>query len=369
MSTLLLYDQFTTDLAAGSVNGTSAEPGPGTRVVSDSGSKLSISSSKLTASGSTATNNPRYSPTSSSQARAAGMALRATLNFTNVNSFGFGFHTTNSDFDNVIPGMITGGATDAYMRSGGGATLALPFRSVLVTATQYVVSVLLRSTGAFLIINDLLEWVDNTGTQSPLFPGLASRGAAWAGTADDFRLVQLDAPWTADSTIATSLTASPASGATGTMTANAFVEFTWTAATGATLELDVRRTDANNRWCVRCSQAGSTIKLIEINAGVETERASAAQTWNNGTAYRILVACDGNTIRNYVSNTAKNNYASASFNNTATGIAVAGFTTGANLIAWPRSMTITEDAAGQPAMARWKGSILPTGARRIGRGW
>jgi hypothetical protein len=338
-ATYLLYDQFTTDLAAGSVNGTSAEPGPGTRVVSDSGSKLSISSSKLTASGSTASNNPRFA-LSGSQARAAGMALRAILNMSNVNSFGFGFNTANSDFDNVIPGLITGGATDAYMRTGGGASIGLPFRSVLSTATNYTVSVLLRSTGAFLIINDVLEWVDNTGTQSPLFPGLASRGAAWAGTVDDFRLIQLDAPWTTDAGIATSISASPASGATGTMTADAFVEFTWTAATGATLELDVRRTDANNRWCVRCSQAGSTIKLIEINAGVETERASAAQTWNNGTVYRIVVPCVGNTIRTYVSNTAKNNYASASFNNTATGIAVAGFATGANLIAWPRSMVL-----------------------------
>ena len=39
-----LNDLFTTNRAAGSVNGTSAEPGPGTRAVTDTGSKLSISS-------------------------------------------------------------------------------------------------------------------------------------------------------------------------------------------------------------------------------------------------------------------------------------------------------------------------------------
>ena len=40
----LLQDEFATDLAAGSVNGTAAEPGPGTRTVVDTGNRLSISS-------------------------------------------------------------------------------------------------------------------------------------------------------------------------------------------------------------------------------------------------------------------------------------------------------------------------------------
>lgn len=43
----LLRDEFITALAAGSVNGTSAEPGPGTRTVVDTGSRLSISAGTL----------------------------------------------------------------------------------------------------------------------------------------------------------------------------------------------------------------------------------------------------------------------------------------------------------------------------------
>src|SRR3990167_322284 len=42
-----LNDQFTTDRAAGAVNGTSAEPTGGTRTVVDTNSKLSISGSQL----------------------------------------------------------------------------------------------------------------------------------------------------------------------------------------------------------------------------------------------------------------------------------------------------------------------------------
>src|SRR3972149_8255471 len=43
----ILDDQFTTDRAAGAVNGTSAEPTGGTRTVTDTESKLSISSGLL----------------------------------------------------------------------------------------------------------------------------------------------------------------------------------------------------------------------------------------------------------------------------------------------------------------------------------
>lgn len=46
--TWLLRDEFTTDLAAGSVNGTAAEPGPGTRTVVDVGNKLWISGGSAT---------------------------------------------------------------------------------------------------------------------------------------------------------------------------------------------------------------------------------------------------------------------------------------------------------------------------------
>lgn len=54
-----ILDEFTTDLAAGSVDGTNAEPGPGVRDVTDTTSKLSITGGKLQIlSGNPAWGNP-----------------------------------------------------------------------------------------------------------------------------------------------------------------------------------------------------------------------------------------------------------------------------------------------------------------------
>lgn len=56
----LLRDEFTTALAAGSVNGTAAKPGPGTRAVVDTNSKLSIAGGLLTfATGGAGGSDPR----------------------------------------------------------------------------------------------------------------------------------------------------------------------------------------------------------------------------------------------------------------------------------------------------------------------
>jgi hypothetical protein len=226
------------------------------------------------------------------------------------------------------------------------------------------------TAGALYIVDGNLEWAsafNSTPTPGVYFE-LSQTGTSLE--LDDLRVVTLSGDWAMDWAIATNRTASPSSGATSTMTADGLVEFTWTAATGETLDLAVRSTDSNNRWIARCDQAGSTIRLYEKNGGTETQRATAAQTWTNGTAYRILVRCVGSTIATWVGTadnnyTQKNNYASASFNNTATGIAASGFATGANFVAWPRTVTINE-AEGQPTALRH--SLLRTGARRWGRG-
>jgi hypothetical protein len=134
--------------------------------------------------------------------------------------------------------------------------------------------------------------------------------------------------------IATNNIASPSSGETTTSKANSWDEITWTVATAETLEWMIRRTDDTHTWVVRGDQAGSTIKVIEINSG-ETERASAAQTWTDTTAYRVIAVADDESIKTYVGFTDKNSYGSASYNKTVTGIKVSGFAAAADLICWP----------------------------------
>lgn len=81
------------------------------------------------------------------------------------------------------------------------------------------------------------------------------------------------------------------------------------------------------------------MKLIQKQAGVETERSSAAVTWTAGTAVNLHVRCVSNFIRTYSGSTLRNTYTLASFNQTATGVKVSGFATGANLAAWARSVS------------------------------
>lgn len=137
------------------------------------------------------------------------------------------------------------------------------------------------------------------------------------------------APWLTKFGVADAYSASASAGATLSGSANGHVYCLWTPGAGETLNLMVRWTDDNNAWYVRCNQAGSTIKLIQVQAGVETERSSAAQTWTPGTAYNINATLWGNIIYTMVNDAYKASYTSATFNNTATtaktSLAVADF--------------------------------------------
>lgn len=364
----LLSDQFTTNASAPLTSPRTCEPGPSTITIVDTENKLSIASSALSCSG--GKTSPAHGDPGmygASQARAAGRAFLASI-LTNSNNTQIGWHNAGS-------GRVT---FEAFYF--GGSLIHQPSDQSVGSysaATTYTVAFIQRAAGCFLLISGgafatfpsmTMIWIDAALTTTPLFPAWSNFNSAV--TMDDWRVQDLAAPWTTKFGAATSSNATPTTGATGTQEVDAFVEFTWTAATGETLELDVRRTDASNRWCTRCAQGGSTIKLIEINVGVETERASAAMTWTNGTVYRVVVRCIGNTITNYAyansGNQAaqKNNYASASFNNTATGTAVAGFATGADFAAWPRTITVTEPTDGQPMALRQ--SFMP---KPMGRGF
>jgi hypothetical protein len=128
------------------------------------------------------------------------------------------------------------------------------------------------------------------------------------------------------------------SGTTITQPADAWVECVWTPGAGETLDLMVRRTDDDNCWIIRCSQAGSTIKVIQKEGGAETERGSTAAAFVAGTAYNVKAKMYGTVIagiRHPVGTPGVSaSYALAAFNQTATGVKVSGVTV-AHLAAWP----------------------------------
>jgi hypothetical protein len=327
----LLRDEFTSDESAPLASPRTAEPGPGTLTIGDSGTNVSVSSGKINLSGNnTYTSNYAHG---AGVARVAGRTVRivAEQSGSCIAYLGWIDRLPTDRF--YYAGRFLFGGLDFSHGNGGSAGTGV----TIANNTQYAVSTILRAVGYFLLNGNTLLWVGNAGNEATLYPIANMYSSGQTIRVDSMRVVDLPAPFDSDFGLATQRTASPSAGATATAEANALVEFTWTAATGETLELDVRRTDDDNRWILRCSQAGSTIKLIERNAGVETERASAAQTWTNGTAYRIVAIVDGNVIRTFVANVAKNTYSSASFNNTATGVKVSH--AGTDLVCWPRTLS------------------------------
>lgn len=331
----LLREDFISDAA--SVAGTRpCEPGPGTLTFTDSGNKWSIAGGYLMMNGTVSQpGDPRLA--SEAFARVVGRCCLFNHRHTQYTGCGYiGWSDTAgvSYYYHKISASRDTANVYACVSSGGSPATG----STYVTNVDTNYAVVLRSAGAFMLQQVgsawKLIWVDAAGNKTPLYFHVSNQ-AGLVGRIGSIHLFDLGSPWDSDYGVATNRVAAPTSPTATTSTADAIVEFTWTPAANEVLELDVRRTDADNRWVVRCDQAGGTIKLIECNAGNETERSSAAQTWTVGTARRIVVIMDGGVIRSAVADVDKNVYTSATFNATATGVQASGFTTGSNLVCWP----------------------------------
>lgn len=333
---ITLEDRFTTADPAPVASPRTCEPGPGTLTISDSGSKLSISGGALVSSGNTAAGNPLV--TAPFITRAAGMGLWYRVKL-----------LTGTSGVVLFAGFLNGtGIPTTYAFVPPAWTVydnlnLISNLETFSTGTVYDFVIILRATGAYYFIKGgvytswTVFWVSGLGSTVSMYPNLAAGSAAGTYEVQDMAVMKFKTAFETAYGLATYHSASPASGATGNMTADGFVHFTWTPAAGETLELMVRRTDDSNCWIVRCSQAGSTIKLIQKQAGVEAERSSAAVTWTAGVAVLIAVRAVGTNIRSFTNSVFRNSYGSATFNQTATGVKVSGHTTGANLATFPRS--------------------------------
>lgn len=337
--TYLLRDEFTTDASAPLASPRTCEPGPGTAIIDDVNAQMSISGSALHWNKSVDGWNTLWI-SQSTFSRVCGRAFAAKLKFASGTPYlMFGFTVGGFAYADMVAafGFGTGNLYQGNYQGSGDYGLTF------VGGTTYDCLVVLRASGYFAMIQVGGTWklfgVSHVSNASNLYLFAGGYYKNILCEVRSLRLADFSGVWSTDYGIATNRVASPTSPTATASTANAIIEFTWTPAAGETLELDTRRTDADNRWIVRCSQSGGTIKLIERNAATETERSSVAQTWTAGTAYRIVVIQDADTIKTYVANVAKNSYASASFNNTATGVNVAGFATGSNLVCYPRDVS------------------------------
>jgi lysophospholipase L1-like esterase len=352
--TWLFRDLFTTDAAAGNLNGTSAEPGPGTRTAEDTNDRYSITGGQMVRSA-----GAHFSAWTDPQLYTADVANETGLAFytairlsTLVNANGFigadNKVTANPadllanflEFNQVQP--ISNGSTittslEWGVESGADMVIPVPVEMAVISRNPGAIFLQRVKAGQWRVV-----WVDSATASASLMLRTNDIGRPfWLdewGISND-----LPAVWSDRFGIATARTATTANGSTSTAEVNALIEHTITAATGVTQELMVRRTDDNNCIIIRMSQAGSTIKIIEVAAGSETEKASAAQTWTNATAYRIVVTVDGYSVCAYVGTTYKATWTSARNTPTATGVKVSH--AGSELVTWPLNVTLAMGSA------------------------
>ncbi len=208
-----------------------------------------------------------------------------------------------------------------------------------------ILGIVLRAAGAYLLVVEpgglvTLQAVKHQDSTATVYPALSNG----AGSGALRRLEVLDAggAWATD-TIALATVASPTSPqSVAPGVDDVLAQFTWTAKVGEVLEWSFRRTSDDDRYLVRCSQSGSTVKLIKVVGGAETELQSAAQTWTADSAYNLILAVDRGRVVVWTGyGAAKIDYparADTAFvaSGGGTGMVVSGFSVGSNLRVYPR---------------------------------
>jgi hypothetical protein len=292
-----------------------------------------------------------YDPTGI--ARATGRAFIITAQVTNLISHVFPLHLARIQGainPTLAPSFAYAYRVQAVQRFDpavlASGAIAFPNGEAVGNATDYDLAIVMRSTGAFFLIkggaftNWTLSWVDVSGTDATLYVGVHSFSAA--GQADNLRVTDLGGGWSTDYGIATQrLAGARTANDAFAHTANALLEFTVTTLPSAgSIDYEFRRQDVSNKWIARVSTTGA-LSLIEVVAGVETSRASAAGVISNG--HRVVVVADGTTIAGYSNNASRWSYASAS-NFAAQGSGLLGSlgTGGAvsDIVAWPRTVML-----------------------------
>ena len=183
----LLRDEFTTDRAAGAVNGTAAEPGPGTRGGTDTGNNLSHNGGKMIAAGIVTGGDPAR--VYDAQARIAGKVLIAQLNITTMRGiFGWSLSATPSAANHISIGVGDSSGVNSAIIDG--AYIPISFSA----ATDYKFAFIPRSAGGVILAkggaftNWTLLLISANGTTATLYPALAARAVACGFTSEFVRI-------------------------------------------------------------------------------------------------------------------------------------------------------------------------------------
>lgn len=282
----LLRDEFTTTLVAGSVNGTAAEPGPGTRAVVDTNMVLSIAAGKLTKSGTgLGSNDPRL--ILDAQTRAAGLALviKGITSTTARNLVGWVAASDHATFAALIEHY------QGFVYDGAGP---ISFAETIWSRTSDDLAIVLDNTGARFLFNSggvggwrlLWRGVNNNTASLEVVLRDVSPTAVW--TAEAARVAQLPAP------LSPTLNVVSPTEQDYTGLADQEIDLTLTAPGSITEEAGIiyRKLDANNYWRAYFDTTGA-FKVDSVLAGTPTNRISVAGVIAAGQTRTIRIRCSG----------------------------------------------------------------------------
>lgn len=292
----LLRDEFYTDRAAGQINGTSAEPGPGTRIVTDTEGKAYITNGKLYL---TPKSTPSYGdpgvwyPTIT---RTSGRALiykatRLSSGREGINVYQFGFDTNISSSPTFFFYPYT---TYLLVRTKSGVVFRIINGFALDKTCTF--ALVLRTAGQFWFVKEegqnwKLLYVDHNNTNNTLYPALTNYDST---TEVEFaRVIDLPSPFNNDDGFLTQrLSGTRSAGDSFNHEANCLLEYTVnTLSSSGSIQVAFRRQDDNNCWRLDINSNGS-MNLYEVVNGVSTSRGSAvAGTVANG--HRISILMNG----------------------------------------------------------------------------
>jgi len=327
-----LRDEFTDTLAAGSVDGTSAMPGPGTRTVVDTNNKISVGSGVLDFASGVALNDGLWLD---AVTRTTGRLMIASLNITS------GGIETGWDSNQ------TGYAAPVFQLYSN--VIKVNFSTVVsvglyTNSTDYLFCVILRASGNYFLIKggEYATWTllykSDTNNTASLYPTVKDVTGNFIGTADFIRIptalwlptpVAYDTFTRSNGAIGVSETAGPDGQLVGSRTWSAKLG-TWTVASNAAVcsvlsgssdgiatvsdssntdvliganltragddvGLVVRWADANNY--IYALHNGTNAQLIKVVAGTPTTLINTAATYSAGA--RMCVRMMGTAARLY----------------------------------------------------------------------
>lgn len=327
-------DEFVTTESAPVVSPRTCEPGPGTLTFVQLDGGYGISGGQLVT---TPQSTPAWSDlgaTFGPLTRSTGLALLTCGSVGQTSSPDyFGFKTTTAINYNNWADAWTQESVSYGLEPNN---LTNQYRLFIPYPTNQIMGVVLRSLGAYYIIDDRLYFVSHLSSATPLYLGFLNRGNTI--TADYMRVAQLPAPFNTSNGLALHVSATPTNGETTTGLGDGSIYFTWTPAANEILNIRYRWIDDDNCMIIRCDQANSTIKMFRRWHGVETQRATATVTWTVAATNSVYViyASDRTSAGKVVTTVAVPiNGVVDGFQFDKTGVKIDGFTTGADFEVYP----------------------------------